>query len=97
MSVSRRDMLIGSAIASGGAALLANRKAVVTEASEDTDIDVDLRPGLEAIAYDGVADAAERLVRDEPARHALEKAGFDAFRRRPQAVPLAYALSRLPW
>lgn len=77
--------------------LLANRKAVVTEASDDTDIDADLRPGLEAVAYDRVADAAERLVRDEPARHALEKAGFDAFRRRPQAVPLAYALSRLPW
>lgn len=61
--------------------LMANAKAVVSECDPDTEIDADLRGGLELVPYDGVVSACLRLVRDSAARRRLEAAAFEVISR----------------
>ena len=77
--------------------LLANRKAVVAEVDAASDIEADLSDAVEGVRYEGLADAAEALVRDDARRHALEQRGFERFRARPQSAFVARALGDLPW
>jgi hypothetical protein len=77
--------------------LLANRKAVVSELDDETDLEPDLRDAVAGVRYDDLADTVEAHVRDDACRHALEQRGFDAFSARPQTTFLARALAELPW
>ena len=58
---------------------LANRKAVVTELSDLTDVDVHLRDGMACGKIDELAQLCFDLVADDDKRHELEQKGFDAF------------------
>lgn len=58
--------------------LLANRKAVVTEADDPAEIDPGLRQGLCVRRYDQLVDACVELVDDDRKRLALANAGFEA-------------------
>jgi SAM-dependent methyltransferase len=75
--------------------LLANRKAVVSECDDDTEIDADVREALVAVAYDKLVEACVALARDDARRHAIEQAGFEIFCRRNQAALLADLLPAL--
>ena len=75
--------------------LLANAKAVVTELKSDVYMDADLKPLMVAAPLDALADACEALVRDEPRRRALERAGFEAIRSRDESRILAQALEEV--
>lgn len=75
--------------------LLANRKAVVTEANPDVEIDDDLRSAFVAVPYDGVVSACVDLVRDATRRAELERAGFECIRQRNEARILGAALAAL--
>lgn len=59
--------------------LLANRKAVVTECDEKTEIDDDLREAMAAVPYDELVDTCVALVRNDALRHRLERQGFETF------------------
>lgn len=65
--------------------LLANGKAVVTEAGLDTEIEGSLRPAMAAVPYDGLVDACRLLVADPEYRHALEGCARQIFHARSQA------------
>jgi hypothetical protein len=74
--------------------LLANKKAVVCEVSEVTDIDDDL---LEAVSHgkiDTLAGLCKQLVDDAAARRALELRGFELFSRRDAAQIMTAAVER---
>ncbi|MBF0189734.1 MAG: hypothetical protein HQL99_01125 [Magnetococcales bacterium] len=76
--------------------LLANAKAVVTEMDPQTRIDAELRSGLMAVPYAQLVEACVTLIRDEPRRQALARAGFDAFSQRPETEILRRALTPDP-
>lgn len=59
--------------------LLANRKAVVSECSADTEIDARLLEAVQPAAYEGLVEACHRLVHDHAARTRLEQDGFDCW------------------
>lgn len=75
--------------------LLANRKAVVCECDEATEIDQDLRVAMACVPYAQLVETCVELVRDEARRRALERHGFEIFSRRDQARMLAAALAKL--
>ncbi|MBS0591066.1 MAG: hypothetical protein JSR65_10575 [Proteobacteria bacterium] len=75
--------------------LLANRKLVVSECEDVTEIDADVRQALVAVAYNQLVGTCVALVRDEPRRRALEHAGFECMRRRNQAELLKPLLAPL--
>jgi hypothetical protein len=75
--------------------LLANRKAVVTEAKPDVPLDDDLRGAVVTAPYDGIVDACVALVRDAGRRAALEEAALVCIKARPEAKILADALDAL--
>ncbi len=58
--------------------LMANRKAVVTEADDPAEIDPGLRRGLCVRRYDRLVEACIELVEDDRKRLALANAGFQA-------------------
>ncbi len=72
--------------------LLANRKAVVAEIDEATEVDDDLRAAVAGVAYDGLVERCVALVRDDAARRELAECGFAAFSRRDEAGILDAAL-----
>ena len=75
--------------------LLANRKLVVSECEDVTEIDAEVRQSLVAVPYGKLVDTCIELVRDEPRRLALEHAGFECFSRRNQAELLKPLLAQL--
>ncbi len=75
--------------------LLANRKAVVCECDEATEIDPDLRTAMACVPAAQLVETCVGLVRDEARRRALEQRGFETFSRRDQARMLAAALAKL--
>jgi tetratricopeptide (TPR) repeat protein len=75
--------------------LLANRKAVVCECDEATEIDPDLREAMVCVPAAHLVEACVELVRDEAGRRVLEQRGFETFSRRDQARMLAEALAKL--
>ena len=72
--------------------LLSNRKAVVTEAGNDTEMDAELRRAVAAVSYDALVPACMALVRDDARRHMLEETGFAIFSRRNEAEILLKAM-----
>lgn len=78
--------------------LLANRKAVVAEYDERTELADDLKDGLRLGRYDELVESVVQLVSDDEARRSLEANGFATMtRRRAEAiidVPLANAAAR---
>jgi len=78
--------------------LLANGKAVCSELNPNALIDEDLIGAFAATPYEGLADAAETLVRDPEVRAAQASAGFRIFRQRQATTILseALAMSELP-
>lgn len=72
--------------------LLANRKAVVTECNQGTEMAAGLRDGMRAVPYDRLADACMDLVNNEDARHRLESDGFALFARTSQSELLRAAI-----
>jgi hypothetical protein len=75
--------------------LLANRKAVLAEATPELEADPVLRAGVRLAPFDDLERACQRLGNDIDGRHALEQRGLDAARRRDGASVLKRALSRL--
>ncbi len=75
--------------------LLANRKCVVSECEEDTEIDDDIRAALVAVPYDRLVETCVALVRDESRRKACETKGFELFAQRDQVALLAALLPTL--
>lgn len=68
--------------------LLANAIPVVSEGDPgDPDI-ADLAPGIALAPLDGLVARCLELCRDEAARQALGRRGFELFARRPQAAAL---------
>jgi hypothetical protein len=72
--------------------LLANRKAVVTEANPGETVDEELSGAMVAVPYDGLVEACKELVANDTRRHALEEAGFTAFSARDEAAILKAAM-----
>lgn len=73
--------------------LLANGKAVVTEAGPDTEIEGSLRPAMAAVPYDQLVEACRALVAEADYRHALEDCARYLFSARSQADFLREAVS----
>jgi len=61
--------------------LLANRKAVVSEFSPDTEIILELRDAVALAGYEQLVDTCRSLVYDTPGREALARRGFECFSR----------------
>ncbi|MDH5536536.1 MAG: hypothetical protein OEZ08_13335 [Betaproteobacteria bacterium] len=61
--------------------LLANRKAVVSECSAETEIDPRLREALVLVRYDEIAEACRALASDRVAREKVGARGFECFSR----------------
>jgi hypothetical protein len=74
--------------------LLTNRKAVVSEFNEGTEIEPALRTGMRLVSYEGLVQACIDLVRDDGSRTELEKAGYVAFSACPQSDYLKPVLTR---
>jgi hypothetical protein len=75
--------------------LLANHKAVVSECTPQTEIDPDLRAGLEVVDYGLLVQACVDLLRDGPRRIALERRGWECISARSEAAILANVLGAL--
>ena len=71
---------------------LANKKAVVSECTPETEIDPDLRDAVDGVGYDGLVEACVQLLREEDRRLALEQRGFERISTRDEASILAQAL-----
>jgi hypothetical protein len=67
---------------------LASAIPVVSEGVPDDPDIGDLAPGLALAPYDGLVALCVELCRDEAARRALGRRGFELFARRPQAAAL---------
>lgn len=79
--------------------LLANRKAVVSEASHDEAIEPDLAHAVHQCAYADLVASCKALVDDADRRRRLEEDGFKAFAARDEAQIIRSALeaTRLQW
>jgi hypothetical protein len=73
--------------------LLANKKAVVSETSEDDP--PALAGGLRIVPHRGLVAACRELVADRASRYKLEQAGYEAFRKIPETDILRRALAGL--
>jgi hypothetical protein len=73
--------------------LLANRKAVVTECADESEIDADLRDGVRLARYDDLVAACRELVGDAVHRARLGEAGFTRMTARPAAQLLRPAVT----
>ena len=72
--------------------LLANKKAVVSECDDETEIDTDIRDAIAAVPVDRLVDTCRELLENDEKRQALEQLGFDIFKRRSQTESLRHAL-----
>ena len=72
--------------------LLTNRKAVVSEATPETEIDPDLRNAIIGVSYDELADACQKLVHDDDLRHIQEEKAHTIFSARSQVDCMKPAL-----
>ncbi len=75
--------------------LLGNRKAVVSECDDETEIDDDIRESVVAVPYAKLVETCVALVRDDARRKKVEQAGFERFSQRKQAPLLLEALQRM--
>ena len=73
---------------------LANKKAVVTEVSSETEIDDDLRAVMAHGSIDELAQLCFDLVHDEPRRLALAQRCFEVFERRNAPALMKTAVER---
>lgn len=73
--------------------LWANRKAVVTEHSPDTDLEPGLEGAARFVPYDRLVAACRELAADEAARHALEIRAFEVMSARSEAEILQKVLA----
>jgi hypothetical protein len=74
--------------------LLSNRKAVVSEVSDVTELPHDLQDAIRGVAFDQLAQACYDLVADDDARGALECRGFERMSARKQSIYLRKLLNR---
>lgn len=65
--------------------LLANKKAVVCELGEKTEIDPALKPSLILSPYEDLVSTCLQYLNDDTRRKEAEQRGFDAFRQMKQA------------
>jgi len=78
--------------------LLSNRKAVVAEIGENTEIDAELVDAVAGGTLEQLPELCQRLVQDDVLRHRLEQRGFAAFSRRNHEEFVARALAqRADW
>jgi len=77
---------------------LSNEKAVVSECSEETDMDGHLRQCVMAVPYDDLVRASMYLVCNEGTRKSLARHRFETFSREDQVSSLkdAIALTKFP-
>ncbi len=75
--------------------LMANRKAIVSECANDTEIDDDIRAGLIAVPVDGIVAACKELVNDDGRRRDLGRRAFETISRRDQSAILAALIPSL--
>jgi hypothetical protein len=73
--------------------LLANRKLVVSECDDETEIEDDIKSAIIAATYDRLVPTCVALVQADPERAALEERGFGIFSRRDQVDYLLSAIS----
>lgn len=73
--------------------LLANRKAVVSEFSPDTEIISELKDAVALAAYEDLVETCRLLVSDSSKREALARRGFERFSRLTFERELAEAIS----
>lgn len=76
--------------------LLANRKAVISEYSEGTEIDDDLRDAVVLSSYERLVEDCVRLVANQDQRQALAEKGFARMSARDEAGILKTALTAAP-
>ena len=76
---------------------LHNRKAIVSEVLNDTEIESDVRSSILCSSYEGLIDACHRLVAVDDERMEIEQRGFDFFKNRSQADFLKSAVGKLPF
>lgn len=76
--------------------LLANRKAVVSEAAPGTFVEADLGEAVAFAPATGLIAVCQKLLADDRARHELERRGEEIFRRRDVREILAQALETTP-
>ena len=74
--------------------LLANSKAVVTEGSEDAEMEKDLSDAVLSLPYDRLVEGCCSLLQNEPERQALEVRGFQWFSKRKESDILKNALQQ---
>lgn len=74
--------------------LLANRKAVVAEVSEYTDIEDDIHSVIASGSLDELPQLCWDLVHDDARRHELEQRAFEVFSRRDAADIMRTAMNR---
>ncbi|HTA26011.1 MAG TPA: hypothetical protein VK763_20940 [Terriglobales bacterium] len=74
--------------------LLANSKAVVTECSEDAEIEKGLSDAVLSLPYDRLVDGCCSLLQNEAERQALEARGFQWFSKRKESDILSNALQQ---
>ncbi|MGO9659922.1 MAG: hypothetical protein ACLQVK_19725 [Acidimicrobiales bacterium] len=77
--------------------LLANRKAVVAECHDGTEIDEDMVDAVRPVRYEQLVDACAELVNNEHERSALEERALYRMSARPEAAFLAAALRESSW
>jgi hypothetical protein len=75
--------------------LLANRKAVVSEISDTTDVEPDLRDAVVHGDIDALPELCRQLVNDAARRATVEQRGFELFSKRDERAYLQSALERL--
>jgi hypothetical protein len=73
--------------------LLANRKAVVSEVGQDTEMERDLAEAVAGVRYEALVQKCVELVFDDAARRRVADAGFRIFAQRDEAAILATALA----
>ena len=61
--------------------LLANRTAVVSERSPETEVAPELRDAVAFAPYEHLVETCLSLLRDEARRRALAERGFETFKR----------------
>ena len=74
--------------------LLANRKAVVAECNENTEMDQELDGAFAPARYDRLVEQCKALVSDDEKRKALEETAFEKFSRRDE---ISYLRAGLAW
>ncbi len=73
--------------------LLANQKAVIRECNPGEETSGDLMGGMVETPYESLVEKALELVKDEPRRRALEKAGLEHLAKRDQRAIMQAALA----